>query len=268
MSTHFRSAEGEDSRVSESAVGVTAALQSAALGRTVYSLQRRVRGAHEHRVHQARPARHIDSRRFGRHGTKPSADNMQHTSIVQHVTCSIRHTTCNMALSRSCNSGEGMEAMHCIPVPWRPMRPSLSGGKVTLRSSFSLGLCTALHTALLYCTPAFTRRAQSSSPRPAGPVEHTAAPRCAVLHRRCLPAVSAHVPSSASLRRLPKGTATGTAGRARWRAARRRSAAVCAVCADLAGLVAVGDGGRRHAVLGPHRADLRRRAGWVRLGWV
>ncbi len=145
--------------MSESAVGVTAALQSAALGRTVYSLQRRVRGAHEHRVHQARPARHIDSRRFGRHGTKPSADNMQrttcnmqHTSIVQHVRCSIRHRTCNMALSRSCNSGEGMEAIHCIPVPWRPMHPSLSGGKVTLRSSFSLGLCTALHTALLYCT--------------------------------------------------------------------------------------------------------------------
>jgi hypothetical protein len=78
--------------------------------------------------------------------------NMRHTSIVQHVRCSIRHRTCNMALSRSCNSGEGMEAMHCIPVPWRPMRPSLSGGKVTLRSSFSLGLCTALHTALLYCT--------------------------------------------------------------------------------------------------------------------
>ena len=123
---------------------------------------------------------------------------------------------------------------------------------------------TAHSATVLHCTPAFTRRAQSSSPRPAGPVEHTAAPRCAVLHRRCLPAVSAHVPSSASLRRLPKGTATGTAGRARWRAARRRSAAVCAVCADLAGLVAVGDRGRRHAVLGPHRADLRRRAGLVR----
>ena len=128
--------------------------------------------------------------------------------------------------------------------------------------------CTAHSATALRCTPAFTRRAQSSSPRPAGPVEHTAAPRCAVLHRPCLPAVSAHVPSSASLRRLPKGTATGTAGRARWRAARRRSAAVCAVCADLAGLVAVGDDGRRHSVLGPHRADLRRRAGLVWFGLV
>ena len=151
----------------------------------------------------------------------------------------------------------------------RPMRPTLAAAMTFL----SLHYRPTHHCIQRYST---ALKHSPDQPRLRLPAERVrayccttlcrVAPRCAVLHRRRLPTASARLPLP-SLRRLPRGASAALpAGRARRRAAGRRSAAVCAVCADLAGLVAVGDGGRRHAVLGPHRADLRRRAGLVWLG--